>query len=675
MRVLRRHSIPILALTAAAGWWVWPILRRFGSAIPGVEAGDNISFLWNVWWMRYVLHHPGHSFFSTPFLFYPFGVDLTLHTHTALPALAAALAGPASIIASQNLLVVTHLWLNFICAYALAYGVAGQVPAALVAALVFGSSPFVAAHLTGHFNLIAAWVIPLACLLARRASERGSIGRGAVLGAALGATAYVDYYLAIFAGLLVGIGWLGRCSTIALRAPRGSKLRRPVLACLAVLLAFDALLIVWILASQVDTIAVGSFRVSVRGVGNSVTFAWLLITAGAAAVLLPRVSVTFSPLTAWATRRAVAATITVTLVLLGPLIVNGVKLWREGQYVSQQYRWRSAPGGVDTATLVLGNPFNRWWGGSVRGLYSRLRLDSIEGCGFIPASALLLAAITIAARRKDPVVWEWTFAGAVFLIWALGPWLLVLGRQTPLMLPAIGLRFVPVIGNARIPGRAMVVVYLAVAMLAAIGVASLAKQRLRGNVLAWCLVFAVAVECAPVAASVYGLQVPSLYARLNDASLPGAVCELPLGLRDGLSETGAFDSTALFAQTIHERPILGGFVARLSPEIVRRYQAAPVVGSLLRLSGGGPLSAEDTQMDAAGAAAHLASVGVVFVVLDTRRAPPDLIRYVRSSIALNRIGEEDGRIFFRVVSAHAPRDGASDRPSGRPAQAAEKLED
>ena len=113
-------------LLAIAGLWVVPILGHFRTAIPGAGPGDNLTFVWDVWWMRYVLHHPDYSFFSTPFLFHPFGVDLTLHTHTALPALVAAVIGPASPIASQNLLVVVHLCLNLLCSYALAYRTTGR---------------------------------------------------------------------------------------------------------------------------------------------------------------------------------------------------------------------------------------------------------------------------------------------------------------------------------------------------------------------------------------------------------------------------------------------------------------------------------------------------------------------------------------------------------------------
>ena len=38
------------------------------------------------------------------------------------------------------------------------------------------------------------------------------------------------------------------------------------------------MVIVWILTTQVERIEIGSLRVSVRGVGNPVTFGWLLLS-------------------------------------------------------------------------------------------------------------------------------------------------------------------------------------------------------------------------------------------------------------------------------------------------------------------------------------------------------------------------------------------------------------
>ena len=204
---LRRHAIALLTLAAITALWLRPVLSRFSTAIPGAGAGDNVTFVWNLWWMRYVLHHPGYSFFSTPFLFYPFGADLTLHTHTALPAFVAAVAGPSSIVASQNLLIVLHIYLNFVCSYALGYRTTGRVSSALVAAVVFGASSFVGAHLMGHFNLIAAWIVPLVCLLAWGANERMSLIRAGLAGVAVAAAAYADYYLFVYTVVLLVLSW------------------------------------------------------------------------------------------------------------------------------------------------------------------------------------------------------------------------------------------------------------------------------------------------------------------------------------------------------------------------------------------------------------------------------------------------------------------------------------
>lgn len=200
---VRHWAVPSLALAAITVWWLLPVLSNLSSVIPGAGAGDNVTFVWNVWWMRYVLHHPQQTFFFSPFLFHPAGADLTLHTHTALPALVAA--AWSSPIAGQNVVVALHLYLNFLCSYALAFRLTRSAISALAAAVIFGSSAFVSAHLNGHFNLIAAWTLPLVCLLTWNARESPSWIRGVLVGLALGATAYIDYYLFVYAVVIVAL--------------------------------------------------------------------------------------------------------------------------------------------------------------------------------------------------------------------------------------------------------------------------------------------------------------------------------------------------------------------------------------------------------------------------------------------------------------------------------------
>ncbi len=645
MIILRRHAPALLLLAAFTAVWLFPLLSHPSSLLPGASGGDNDTFVWNLWWMRYVLHHQPQSFFFTPFLFHPFGADLTLHTHTALPALVAALTGPSSVVASQNLLIVVHIFLNFACTYALAYRATRRVLPALAASVIFGTSCFVGGHLLGHFNLIAAWTLPLVCLLVEAARERASVIRAGVAGFALAATAYVDYYLFVFAAGIVLIIWIAGSVQASLRPQPLSRRSRYMVAGFAAVMALDLLIIGVILLWPGDRIDFGSIHISVRSVSNPVTAAWLLLIAASVVAAAPRFERRRQPFAAGL--RVPVTLIATTAILLIPLFVHATRIWAEGRYVSQTYFWRSAPAGIDLATLALGSPYHALWGESVRRICDALHIDAIERCGWMPVAAIILSVVSVAARRGDPVVSQWTVVGVAFLTWALGPWLTAFGHQTPLILPATLIRFVPIVANARIPGRAMVVVYLALSMLAALGLARLMSEPPRRRA-AWGLVILLLFECLPARPPFAAPDMPLQYALLKTRDTSGAVCELPLGLRDGFGETGSFDSSVLLHQMMHERPIVGGFLARLPPSLARNYARMPVIGVLLRLSAGGKLSDEVSVLSPGDAASALAAQGIGFVVLDTRRASSDLIQFVQSGIALQKIGEEDGRVFYEV---------------------------
>src|SRR5207253_277268 len=106
--------------------------------------------------------HVFGAFFHTDLIFAPFGADLTLHTHTALPALlGATILRPLSPVAAQNVVILAALWLNGFAAYLLAFDRTRDFLAAILAGLVFAGSPYLSLHLLGHFNLIHAWGLPL----------------------------------------------------------------------------------------------------------------------------------------------------------------------------------------------------------------------------------------------------------------------------------------------------------------------------------------------------------------------------------------------------------------------------------------------------------------------------------------------------------------------------------
>jgi hypothetical protein len=620
------------------------LIGHASAAVPGGGAGDNLTFVWNSWWMYHVIHSGG-SFFFSPFLFAPVGVDLTLHTHTALPSLvAAAIASGESLVLGTNVVIVSQLVLNFACCFALTWRLTRDLPAALAGSIVFGCSPYLGAHLPGHFNLIGAWSLPLTALLLLRRLEDGSRGSAACLGIVLGLAGYVDYYYTVYAFALVALFVLHRNAS----CQRGGTIRRPwqmPLLLVTAGLSLVLLAVAIVIAIRGGTvITLGSVRVSMMSTANPMAAFGMLALVGAGVALLPRLRIRADGRGFMQDAVGLALPLGIAMVLLLPLIYHGMALWQHGDYVSQRYFWRSAPRGIDVATLFLGNPSGLLWPEVVSHAYSRLGIDAVEQVAWLGPGVIALCAVAVSLRRKADVR-LWLSVAAVFGLWALGPSLAAFGRDTHVFLPAVLLRYVPIVANARIPGRAFVLFYVAAAVLSAIGIAEL-RRRGRRN-LAFALAALVVLDYLPRPVPVFRLDRPEPYRELARRADGGTLCELPMGLRDGFGETGQFDSRTLIYQMIHQHPITGGFVARLSPKLLDAYERSPLLGPLLRLSAGKPLVHEQV-LSGEEAGAALAAAGIRYVMLNKRTAPMDLADYVRRALPLRVISEDAERTLYEV---------------------------
>jgi len=344
-----------------------------------------------------------------------------------------------------------------------------------------------------------------------------------------------------------------------------------------------------------------------------------------------------------------------------PLLARAVTLAQSGDYVSPAIMWRSGASGIDVGTMLTGNPFHPVFGAAVRRLYAKCSIDSSESVAWLGLAPTLLAMysgilvlsrpsrrmayLTGPVRRDAARLWCCVFA--VALLWALGPHLTVFGINTGLTLPQAVLRYVPLLSNARMPGRAMAVAYLALAMLSGLAASELG-HRLRGGrivtVLAICL---VAVDYVAAPLPLMPLPTMSLFGTLATAARPGAICELPFGLRDGFGEEGTLDARDLFYQTIHGRPILGGFTARLSPTTVRPYHEDPFLELLLRLSSRDEharIAAAALTPEETGRSMH--RLGISLVVVNRAAAAPELIRFVRNTMSVQKLGVDDERDYY-----------------------------
>jgi hypothetical protein len=607
--------------------------------------------------MRRVLDNAGLSFFESDRLFAPYGFDLTLHTHAALPTLAAAMLPNVSLITAENVVLLASLTLNGWMAYLLAFDRTAHHGAALLAGLIFGGSPYVFSHLLGHFNLIAAWGLPLFLLCLLRARDRSHAGWAA--GAALSAiaVAYTDYYYLVYCAVLAGglIGW----PLVPVRlAWREAKPPRGLQRMLLILLAIDAALVLAIVATGGFAADIAGVHVSARRATNAMALGWLLIAALLLLVWRPVLRRRpVDPLTQRHHLRIAGVLLAGVVIGIAPLIDHGVRLWRAGDYTAPAPSWRSGPAGVDLLTVGLGNPAHPLTGPLTRRAYERLGIDRVEGIAWIGIVPLALAAWLAVKHRHEREARLWLAVAAFFFVWALGPWLRIGGVDSGLLLPQNLAARVPLLSNARMPGRAMSVVMLAVAMLSALAIVRAGRRRTLYSAAA---VVLVALDYLPAPYPLVQLRIPTIYADILAAGGDDVVCELPVGVRDGLGSVGRFDDETLFFQMVHEHRIIGGFAARVPARIKTGYLHAPVIRSLFRLSGGGMADPADAALTPADAGRALRELGIRYVLLNRRTAPPQLASYVESSLPLV-LARTDGARELYIVSEGAPPPGSPSR--------------
>lgn len=644
---------------ALAVVWTWPLVTDLSGQLPGLgNGGDSQQFLWNFWWMRTALAS-GQDVFFTSYMLAPAGASLVLHTFTPLPAFAGAtVLGSLPVAAALNVTVLAGLFLNGFCAYLLCWRLSDDRAAAVLGGMIFACSSYLTGHLSGHFNLTHAWTIPLFALAALRAMRSGLIW-SVLAGLVLGVTFYIDYYYLVYeCGLAVliaattnrdwSIAWTGSGSAGRIRAAR-------VVLSLAALVG---LLVVAIIVTGGFSIDMGGRTISARGLFNPLQMFWILAACWAWLRFGPRIlAARINSETRLVTKLAVMA-LTLFIVAL-PLIPSAIGLFRSGDYVTQTYFWRNAPGGIDLAALVAGPPFHGLAGPFVRDLYLAFGVgqfeEVIEENGWMGIVPVLLAAAALRRHRADPSVRQWTVIGLVFFVWALGPHLRVFGMNTAMILPQALLRYIPIVNNVRIPGRAMVVVTLGLAALASVFIARWRPSAIGRRTALAALGFFLVVESAPSPFPVVKLAAPQLYQTLRDRPEAGAVLELPLGIRDGLGGRGSFNEMQFYYQTVHGRPLVGGYLSRLPTSVVAAYASDPLLNFLLDASEpDGKITVGATLPSGRIVTDSLRANGIAFVVLDRAAAPARLTQYIEA-MAWNVVATEGDRSLYVVAPASPAR--------------------
>ena len=202
------RELAVLAAYLAAGVAAtWPLASYLTGRLPASR--DVAVYVWDMWWVAHQVIHL-HNPWSTTYLAAPAGLQLGYHT--LVPLLGVAMApvtlafGPS---ASYNLLVIAVPGLAAYAMYRVARLWLPTMTGAIAAGAFFGLSAMLTYQAWYHLNIAYGTVfLPLTLEAAVRLRRGPTVGRGAIVGVVLGASALVNQESAVMA-LIVAVLALG----------------------------------------------------------------------------------------------------------------------------------------------------------------------------------------------------------------------------------------------------------------------------------------------------------------------------------------------------------------------------------------------------------------------------------------------------------------------------------
>ncbi len=657
---------PVVAAIAAylvlACGLTWPLPLHLTSHFTGSPTGDLGVYVWNLWIFDHELVQHGRLPFSTDHVFaYTGGADFTLHNYTPLAGLVAMpLMAWLGVVTTFNVLLIVALMTSGLGVFVLARR-SGLPPwCAWLSGAIFMGTPAMTARQSAHFSLLFAVALPLFVAVLLRTCEAPRWRHALALGALVAAATYSDAYYGIYC-VLMGLFFL------AWRFLRVSPTPMPPSPARHLLdggMVAVGVLVLWRITTGVTRLQLGPVSIAVDTLYNPM-FALVLLVAARAwliyrpswrlddgARVLPRlVGVGF-------------ASVGVALVLLGPLLVGLAYRFVQHRLPDTPIYWRSSPRGVDLLSYLIPNPAHPVTGALTRDWLMPPAADAYpEFVAALPLAACLLIALSVRAGAIPRV---WAMFTAFFVLLSLGPFIHVAGVNTNVIGPWALLRYVPVIGMARSPSRFAIVAALGFAMMAGFAAQALHRQG------AWRVRFAVpvlvllAVELLPWPRQLHSASVPQVYQLIAaSADEQGRLLELPAGIRDGTSSVGNFNAASQFFQTRHGRSLIGGYLSRVSESRKRESRRAPILGALFQLSeDAGPISAEWRSAALASRERFLARSCVRYVVVDRRRASPELERFAVDVLGLVSVHRDDD--YELLVPDSPPPCQAPPTRGGRP---------
>jgi hypothetical protein len=650
---LRVHVAAVLGYVCVALLFAWPLPLHLSDSLVGDPKGDTGVYIWNLWVFRHeIVEHHAFPFLTHEILtLEPGAVPLTLHNYTTFANVLAFLPlGAFDLVTVFNLITIGSGVMAGYAMFLFAYKRTGDGGAAFLGGVLFGFSPFMSARAGAHFSLVQVAPIPIFAMVLFAMFQRPTTKLAAAAGVVTAWAFLCDPYYAVYClmMLMVMVGY-----SLATLERRPAAVRtvwwRMVLDLVLLSLAG---LIVGIGIRGGGRVELFGLRVSMTRLYTPVLLFTLLLVVRA--WLIVRLKFSWrAPFELRYVRTAIVGAFTCA-VLLSPVLFAMATPKAGRPWSGPTILWRSSAPGVDVASWLTPNPLHPLWGSGQDSWLAHLPNgfdENVASFSLIAVGVIALAAVRTGFR--GPLGW-WIFTG-IFACLSLGPFITIYGVNTYVPTPWALLRYLPIVGAARMPTRMTILVMLGLSMLFAMAVAHLRRRVARPQLAAACIAVLLIFELLPAPRPVFSAAVPEFHRIIHDDPRPVRVLNLPFGLKDGLSERGAYSARYQYFQTVHEKRLIGGYLSRLPDDAIPRYRRHPLIRVLLRLSEGRPLEPgmEEDALAAAPEFVHRMQVG--YVVVDTGMVSPELAAFARKAFPMSPVTVEGPFELYRTPFASAVR--------------------
>ncbi len=477
--------------------------------------------------------------FITETIFYPFKINYSLNdpsnSYTIFFFFLRPFLTPHQIIL---LIVIVSFFLNNLLMYILLRKLKINQRLALVIGLSFGFMPFLSHRVIGHYTYIPIYFFPLACLIIHQFLTSSTIKKKLVLSVGFGLfLAFVllsNFYY--FLMIILALSFYGGYCFFDKRIVIINFARKNIGYILLSSIIFLIVLTPWLISvSQlIETKAI----VKTHGFGGAIDFS-----------------------------------------------ADLMRFFTPSKY----------------------NPFYKKLINKLSGIspiffkYNQFFLNSWERLVY-PGAIIILAYITIIfmlLRKKiEGRIWKkirpYFFVSLIFLVLMLGPFLKVFNRwslnldgvDVVVPLPFLALHYIPGLSAIRAPSRftpAFVFLAWIVVVYFLDSVFKRIKPHLQRLLLAFLFTVFI-IDQSYVVPPAITQKLPYETYHYLKRSPPGTVLEIPFTVRDGFQYLGFVHALQpMYGQLIHQKPIIGGYLARINPEVFRYYQSLPFISYLAKI--------------------------------------------------------------------------------------------